>query len=941
MSVLDFDAFFQAVYGNPPLPWQSRLTRSLTETDTWPDLIDLPTASGKTACLDIAVFHLAWCAEREEPWRASRRIVFVVDRRLIVDAAADRAQKLKAALERNDHPAVHPVVAALSKAGGETPLSCHRLRGGMPRERNFAWHPAQPMIITSTVDQIGSRLLFRGYGQSLYAQPLHAGLLGHDTLILLDEAHLAKPFIDTVRAIRREQARAQLPLLQIRPVRMVTLSATAQNGGTAFRLDQADVQSPLLNARRTAPKPAMLVQSASKRGERIKTIVDQVQTIRQQLPASAAAIAVMVNRVSTARSVFDSLKKLGAGQYDVELMIGRSRPLDRDAVGARVLGRAAAGRSAAATDRDLVVVATQTLEVGADLDFQGLVTECASLDALRQRFGRLDRLGTFRQARATIIGDRDDAADSDPVYGEALGNTWRWLGSVAQLIDEIPRVDFSIASMEHLMSSEALRGLTPPEKPRLLLTPLHTDLLCQTSPRPQYDPSIAALLHGLDSAPADVQVVWRDYLPLLRSADGGKNIDDGESDLVNRMLDLLTPSSLETLNLPIHTVQAWLSGAASQNDDSDVEGANSFKDEPIRAERSPLQVWRQNNLDRWEAVLPHKLVSGDAIVVPTEYGGCDEYGFAPTCTRSVADHCARARDSMQRERIELMTSARLQRLAMVDVWEELNEAWKDEDVSATELLNILVERMNAAALIEPPIPQLRTADVLEKQDGSLYALVVRSGPVRQEDLSDDDLSSSQTVPVALDRHNAGVGAIARTMAKRVGLPTTHVDNIGRAGDTHDLGKADPRFQRLLRAGDDLSLQGELLAKGLRGKASFRVELGERHEAYSVALLRTYPQLLAGVSDPDLALYLVGSHHGRGRALMPMCPDEGVHFTLPFEQSVLEFDGVPELAGLGSGWPSLFWRLVRRYGPWGLAYLESIVRLADHMQSRQELEPAGQ
>ena len=59
LTTADFDAYFKAVHGYEPYPWQSRLTRQVLDGDGWPDVIDLPTGVGKTAVLDTAVFALA------------------------------------------------------------------------------------------------------------------------------------------------------------------------------------------------------------------------------------------------------------------------------------------------------------------------------------------------------------------------------------------------------------------------------------------------------------------------------------------------------------------------------------------------------------------------------------------------------------------------------------------------------------------------------------------------------------------------------------------------------------------------------------------------------------------------------------------------------------------------------------------------------------------
>ncbi|MBX6393521.1 MAG: DEAD/DEAH box helicase family protein, partial [Burkholderiales bacterium] len=172
MKAEDFSAYFQALHGKPPFPWQAALAAQVCREDRWPEVIDLPTGAGKTACLDVAIFHLALRAYEGRPSRASRRIVFVVDRRIVVDEAAERAKSIQQKLESAQTGILQEVAKALLSLGGDSPLQVMTLRGGMPRERSLVRDPCQPTVVLSTVDQIGSRLLFRGYGVSGYAQPM-------------------------------------------------------------------------------------------------------------------------------------------------------------------------------------------------------------------------------------------------------------------------------------------------------------------------------------------------------------------------------------------------------------------------------------------------------------------------------------------------------------------------------------------------------------------------------------------------------------------------------------------------------------------------------------------------------------------------------------------------------------------------------------------------
>lgn len=209
MNIDDFEQFFEELHSSDehritPFPWQTKLMKRVVKSG-WKKAIDIPTSAGKTATLDIALFHLALEADKPpQERRAPIRTFFVVDRRLVVDEAYERSCRIRDKLNdalHNGKGILTEVAQCLAKVSSDEksmPLEVIRLRGGLPNERVFIRNPLQPTIILSTVDQVGSRLLFRGYGVSRIMRPVHAALVGMDSIIILDEAHLSKPFMETL-----------------------------------------------------------------------------------------------------------------------------------------------------------------------------------------------------------------------------------------------------------------------------------------------------------------------------------------------------------------------------------------------------------------------------------------------------------------------------------------------------------------------------------------------------------------------------------------------------------------------------------------------------------------------------------------------------------------------------------------------------------------------
>ena len=135
--------------------------------------------------------------------------------------------------------ALAPEAAALRELAAfpaDSPLAVSTLRGQFADNGEWRSDPARPAVVVGTVDMVGSRLLFSGYGCGFKSKPLHAGFTGQDALLVHDEAHLEPAFQQLIEAVAKEQERCA----DVRPLRVISLTATSRAGIAPAGLTEAE-----------------------------------------------------------------------------------------------------------------------------------------------------------------------------------------------------------------------------------------------------------------------------------------------------------------------------------------------------------------------------------------------------------------------------------------------------------------------------------------------------------------------------------------------------------------------------------------------------------------------------------------------------------------------------------------------------------------------------
>ena len=965
----DFPNAFEALTGHRPFPWQRRLFEEHFSCGTLPPAVDIPTGLGKTAVM--AVWLLARAAGAALP----RRLVYVVDRRAVVDQATEFAERLREALAEDE--ALEPVRRGLGlyeqdpDAGGATErlrlLPISTVRGQHADNREWMADPAAPAIVVGTVDMVGSRLLFEGYGVSRRMRPYAAGLLGCDTLVMLDEAHLARPFERLLQAIEEGRGLSSANGAEARlgifagltacngfppPFRVLPLSATLghDTGSEPFGLDHDDWANETVRSRLESRK-SLTVERLSPGASLAGLLAERAWELMQAESAAAAkppGVVVYCNRRKDAEAVADSLLKRSGKKEprpDAILFVGGRRVHERQEAAHELRNYGLVGDDEVVRSVPVFLVATSAGEVGVDLDADHMVCDLVAWERMVQRLGRVNRRGTGA-ARVLVI---DQGAPNGKMADEHAVDRHE---AVRHLLDALPRDEAGgrqagPAALVYLADKPTLHKCIDAATTRMPLYPALTrplaDAWAMTSVEDHAGrPEVGPWLRGwVEDDEPQTTVVWRQYLPLRFPAHGGETEAQADRE-VRAFFAAAPPQTAELLETETRRVVEWLKKRARKQSaelkrqaappaepstapgDGGAEGgeetvagrrlrARMSKDGPVaflldRANR-PVQTLSLKAIVERKAPELYARLAGKRLVVDARLGGIEEGllkdgAGSDKRASTIEDNWGAPDDDPEMNPWNLK----------VEALSEDERARRAGEREASDGVAVHVSRCWREVF---DIPYC----VSSEGDAESWLIVQK----RRGEGESENARAIARKAQRLDQHQEWAAAEAARIADTLGLNAADKAMLVAAARHHDDGKSAARWQQAFNAPSDWR-DGGAYAKTSGPVNRHRLN-GFRHELKSA--LDAGRNGLDGIdrADPrfELALHLIAAHHGHAR------PAIGVG----------GYDDLPpsEAEASAHAMALRFARLQRQWGPWGLAWWEALLRAADQAASKRLDEEA--
>lgn len=915
--MVEFSKSFEALTDHPPFPWQERLYQRFMDDD-FPETCLIPTGLGKTSI--IAIWLIALANKPTLP----RRLVYVVNRRTVVDQTSFEVEKIRDNLSRCPQlEAIFREMCALDlekEDGNSIPLAISTLRGQYADNQQWSQDPARPAVICGTVDMIGSRLLFSGYRCGFKSKPMQAGFLGQNALLVHDEAHLEPAFQQLIEEICKEQKRCN----EARPLQVMALSATVRkNDEKVFKLTNADRKNAIVKQRITATKTLHLHPEDNEK----KKLVDTMTALALNYQETGKSILIFARSVETVEKISQNIekelrkRKIKDSQNFVATLTGTMRGLERNRlIETGIFKRFRPDmKNENLIDGTVYLICTSAGEVGVNISADHMICDLTSYDSMAQRLGRVNRFGQCEETHVNVVHPTEfpsqDEVESKPELKYDLSR------HLTLLLLQNLKGSASPHALDSL-DNEAKQAAFSPTPEILHTSDILFDAWANTTIQELPGrPPVEEYLHGkAEWEPSRTEVAWRDDVEIITKELLKQNqLTEDE---------LLADYPLKPHELLSDRSDRIFDGLKKLYDRIKKEFFGNYPDEELPT----IPVWITNGDDKTEITNLSTIIESDkkkftprTIFLPPKIetngllikvGGLNGGRFDPAS--DTADDVA---DYWENENIYLKEAI------------EDKEFYRSRGFGKSKPAGM---RLIRSIQTKPDWADLESFEPTEnpsEKDRHIWHWYVRPS------VGDDDGSKAAvTEPIPWPQHSDQVTDYVTRIADSLLSDTPDIRQaLIQTARFHDLGKRRILWQRSIgnpnpsdwheKSGktesNDPDKQWGQLIESTRYRHEFGslLNLIHRSEADLAEFNIVFSEFDRMTEEQrDIVLHLIAVHHGRGRPHFPIEETFDPNYLQEFSDEIAK-----EV-------PRRFARLQRRFGRWGLAWLESLFRAADYAAS---------